>query len=113
MFLRGWLRKYDRCRSCGIAWRREEGFELGAMTLNTILTFIVVVSAMGVWMVLTAPDIPVLPMVLAIGVLAVLAPLFFFPFSFTLWLVFDLAARPPEADELAAAREAVTPERNA
>lgn len=83
------------------------------MTLNTILTFIVVVVAMGVWMVLTAPEIPVLPMVLAIGVVAVLAPLFFFPFSFTLWLVFDLVARPPEADELAKAREAVDATRNA
>jgi len=77
------------------------------MTLNTIATFVVVVMMMGVWMVLTAPEIPVLPMVFGVGVLAVAAPLFFFPFSFTFWLVFDLVARPPEADELAAARAAI------
>ena len=40
-FIRRWLGKYERCRTCGIRWRREEGFELGAVTVNTVITFIV------------------------------------------------------------------------
>jgi uncharacterized protein (DUF983 family) len=106
-FLRGWFGKHERCRTCGLRWHREEGFELGAMTTNTILTFGLVVVLMAIGFVLTAPDIPVVPMMIGVGVVGVVAPLCFFPFSYMLWLVFDLAARPPEAAELAEAQKFV------
>ena len=38
-FLAGWFKRYDRCRTCGVSWHREEGFELGTITINTIVTF--------------------------------------------------------------------------
>jgi hypothetical protein len=97
-FLRGWFRRHPRCRSCGIAWSREVGFELGAVTISTILTFGAITVCMAVGFVATAPDIPVLPLMLAIGA---------YPFSYTLWLAFDLAVHPPEAAELRAAAAAV------
>ena len=62
-FVRRWFGKYDRCRTCGIRWRREEGFELGAVTINTVLTFIVLTVAMTIGFIRTSPDIPILPMV--------------------------------------------------
>jgi uncharacterized protein (DUF983 family) len=106
-FLRGWLGKHDRCRTCGIPWRREEGFELGAVTVNTVLTFIVLTAGMTVGFVLTSPDIPVAPMVLSLIGVAVLMPIAIYPFTFTIWLAFDLAVRRPEAAELAKAAAAV------
>jgi uncharacterized protein (DUF983 family) len=106
-FIRKWLGKRERCRSCGIRWRREEGFELGAVTVNTVLTFIVLTAGMTIGFVLTSPDIPILPMVLSLIGVAVLMPIVIYPFTFTIWLAFDLAVRRPEAAELAAAAAAV------
>jgi uncharacterized protein (DUF983 family) len=106
-FLRGWFHRHDRCRTCGIEWRREVGFELGAVTVNTIVTFGSLTAAMVVGFVLTAPDIPVLPFVLALVAVAVVVPVAIYPFTYTVWLAFDLAVHPPEAAELAAARHAV------
>jgi uncharacterized protein (DUF983 family) len=106
-FIRRWLGKYDRCRTCGIRWRREEGFELGAITVNTVLTFIVLTAAMTVGFILTSPDIPVAPMVFSLLGVAVLMPIVIYPFTFTIWLAVDLAVHRPEAAELVEASAAV------
>jgi uncharacterized protein (DUF983 family) len=105
-FIRGWFGKYDRCRTCGIRWRREEGFELGAVTINTVLTFIVLTICMTVGFIMTSPDIPVLPFVLSLVGIAVLMPIVIYPFTFTLWLAFDLAVHRPDEAELAKAAAA-------
>ena len=99
-FIHGWFRKYDRCRTCGIRWRREEGFELGAVTINTVLTFIVLTACMTVGFIATSPDIPVLPMVLSLLGIAVLMPIVIYPFTFTIWLALDLAVHRPDATEM-------------
>jgi hypothetical protein len=62
---------------------------------------------MTIGFVLTAPDIPVAPMVLALLGIAVLMPIVIYPFTFTIWLAFDLAVHRPEAAELAEAAAAV------
>src|SRR4051794_5159400 len=107
-FIRRWLGKYERCRTCGIRWRREEGFELGAVTINTILTFIVLTAGMTVGFILTAPDIPVVPMILALLGVALVMPILIYPFSYTIWLAFDLGVHRPETPELLEAALAVT-----
>ncbi len=115
-FIRKWLGKYDRCRSCGIRWHREDGFELGAVTINTVLTFMVLTAGMTVGFVMTSPDIPVAPMVLSLIGVAILMPIVIYPFTFTMWLAFDLAVHRPDAAELAdaaAAIDAKEPERTA
>ena len=99
-FIHRWFRKYDRCRTCGIRWRREEGFELGAVTINTVLTFIVLTACMTVGFIATSPDIPVLPMVLSLLGIAVLMPIVIYPFTFTIWLALDLAVHRPDAAEM-------------
>jgi uncharacterized protein (DUF983 family) len=103
-FVRGWFHRHDRCRTCGLAWRREEGFELGAVTVNTIVTFGALTVAMAVGFVMTSPDIPVLPFVLSLAAVAVVVPIVIYPFTYTMWFAFDLAVHPPEPAELAAAQ---------
>ncbi len=83
------------------------GFELGAVTISTILTFGAIAICMAVGFVVTAPDIPVLPLMLGIGAVGVVVPVVAYPFSYTLWLAFDLAVHPPEAAELSAAAASV------
>jgi uncharacterized protein (DUF983 family) len=106
-FLRGWFRRHERCRTCGLRWHREVGFELGAVTMNTVVTFGALTLLMAIGFVATAPDIPVLPFVLGLAVAAVLVPIALYPFTYTMWLAFDLAVHPPEQAELDAARSAV------
>ena len=102
-FLRGWFRRYPRCRTCGIAWQREEGFELGAVTMNTMITFGAIVVGMAAGLVLTAPDIPVVLLCSILAGIAVVVPVLIYPFTYTVWLAFDLATHPPEVVELAEA----------
>jgi uncharacterized protein (DUF983 family) len=106
-FIRRWLGKYERCRTCGIPWRREEGFELGPLALNTVITFFTLAVAMAVGFVITYPDVPVVPMILWCAGIALLLPLIAYPFTFLIWLAFDLAVHPPEAKELSDAAAAV------
>lgn len=106
-FLRGWFRKYDRCRTCGISWHREEGFELGTITFNTIITFASIAIAMGVGFGVWGTDVPVLRFVLVLGAVAVLMPLLIYPLTYTLWLAFDLSVHPPDRAELDEAMAAV------
>jgi uncharacterized protein (DUF983 family) len=99
-FVRGWFGRHDRCRTCGIRWRREEWFELGAVIMNTFATFIMLTVFMVIGFVRTSPDIPVLPFVLGLAVVAVVVPIVIYPFTYTMWLAFDLAVHPPEAVEI-------------
>lgn len=103
-FLKGWFRKQPHCRSCGIGWQRGyEGFELGAMTVNVILSFGLLIVGLVVGIVLTLPDVQVRNLVIELGIAAVLLPLFFYPISYTLWQGVDLMMHPPIADDFALA----------
>jgi uncharacterized protein (DUF983 family) len=105
-FIRGWFRRHERCRTCGLRWHREEGFELGAVTVNTIITFGALTIAMVIGFVATSPDIPVLPFVLALSAVAIVMPILIYPFTYTMWFAFDLRVHPPEPGELAEASAA-------
>ena len=64
----GWFKRQERCHACGHAYRRgDEAFELGAITANIILTFLSLLGTVLVLVVLTAPDVPVLGVMLAAG----------------------------------------------
>jgi len=107
-FIRRWLGRYPRCRTCGIEWHREHGFELGPIALDIVFTFFTLGVAMIVAFVATAPDFPVLTLTLGFLAAAVVLPLFFYPFTYTLWLAFDLLAHQPTQPELDAAAAAAT-----
>lgn len=62
---------------------------------------------MTVGFVLTAPDIPVWPLILSLVGIAVLMPIVIYPFTFTMWLAFDLAVHRPESKELLEAAASV------
>ncbi|MEO6122682.1 MAG: DUF983 domain-containing protein [Ilumatobacteraceae bacterium] len=99
-FLRGWFHRHDRCRTCGIRWRREEGFELGAVTMNTVITMFVLVVAMAISLVVTIPDVPVGKLIISLSIVAVALPVIIYPFTYTLWLALDLTVHPPDKAEL-------------
>jgi uncharacterized protein (DUF983 family) len=106
-FIRRWFGRHERCRTCGIQWHREHGFELGPIALNVVFTFGSMAIIMIVAFVATAPDYNVAAlMALVIGA-AIILPMIYLPFTNTLWLAFDLAVHRPDERELAEAAEAV------
>jgi uncharacterized protein (DUF983 family) len=102
---RGWttglLKRVDRCRTCGYKYERQEGFSLGAVTMNIIVTFGLIAVVLLVGSIASYPDLAVVPMLVAGVVVAVMTPIVFYPFSYTLWAAVDLAMRPLEPAELA------------
>jgi uncharacterized protein (DUF983 family) len=102
-FIRRWLQRYDRCRTCGLRWHREHGFELGPIALNVVITFGALAIGMVVGFVATAPDFPVTALTIGFVVGAIVVPLVAFPFTNTLWFAVDLATHPPGPVELAEA----------
>ena len=107
-FIKHWLCRHERCRTCGIRWNREQGFELGPVGLNFLFTFFSLAVGMIVAFVSTSPDFPVRAMTIGFMGAAIVLPLFFYPFTNTLWLVVDLLAHKPDDAELAEAAAAVS-----
>ncbi len=101
-FFTGWFTKQERCRTCGIEWHRGyEGFELGAMAINAIVSLGLLVVGMVVGILVTWPDIAVLPLLLILGAAAIVIPLAVYPVTYTVWQAVDLAMRPPEPSDFA------------
>jgi uncharacterized protein (DUF983 family) len=99
-FFSGWFTREERCRTCGLGWRRGyEGFELGATTVNIIVVFAVLIAGLAIGVITTVPDIPVLGLALGLGAVAAVLPIVLYPVSYTLWQAVDLAMRPPDAGD--------------
>ena len=90
----------SRCPRCGFTFEREAGHWAGALGMNTVISFGALLVTVVAGVVATAPDINVVPLVVASCAVAVLAPLVVFPFSRTIWSAIDLAMRPLEPGEV-------------
>ena len=100
-WFRRWFRRQERCPTCGYRAERQDGFMLGAMTMNVIVTFFLLAVDIVVGTVVTYPDIAAVPMVVVGLVVAVVWPVFFYPMTYTLWAAVDLLMHPLEPPELA------------
>jgi len=106
----GLLKRSERCRTCGYKYERQPGFSLGAVTMNTIVTFGLLALVLTVGIVVTYPDIAAMPIVIVSLAVTLVVPIAFYPFSYTLWAAVDLFMRPLDQSELAdAAAHVATP----
>ena len=98
----GWFRMKERCPRCGYKFEREEGFFLGAYTINLAIAegLLLILAIIPLIALLNAnPDVSVVP-ILVIGlVAAIAAPVVFYPFSRTIWSAIDIVLRPPDRSE--------------
>ena len=69
--------------------------------MNTIVTFGLLAAVLLVGSILSYPDIAVVPMLIVAGLVAVVVPIVFYPFSYTIWAAVDLTMRPLDAAEQA------------
>lgn len=107
-FLRGWFHRHESCQHCGLSVQRgEDGFELGAATVNVMVTLAALIVAAGVPILLTYPQVDAGLLIAVLGVVAVVLPIVLYPFSFTIWFAVELLMDPPSSAALAVAHERV------
>lgn len=87
--------------------RGHAGFELGAATVNAILTFGSLIVAAGISIVVTYPDVAVARLLIVLGAVAVVLPILLYPLTYTLWFAIELLMERPSEQELAAAEQYV------
>ncbi|MCU1397587.1 MAG: hypothetical protein JWN62_696 [Acidimicrobiales bacterium] len=83
--------------------RGQDGFELGAASVNAILTLGALVVTAGISIVVTYPEVAVRPLLIALGLAAVVLPVVLYPFTYTLWFAIELLMEPPSPADVAAA----------
>ena len=77
------------CIKCDLLFDKEPGYWTGAMALNVALTSTVIVLGLVIGLVVTSPNIAVVPIILALLPIAIFMPIFGYPYSHTLWMTID------------------------
>ena len=100
-FIRGWFHQHESCQSCGISLQRgADGFSLGAATINGVLTLGALVVGGAAAVIATLSHIRVVPIMVGGGILAIVLPIFFFPFTYALWFAVELMMEAPSEQVL-------------
>jgi uncharacterized protein (DUF983 family) len=86
-----WFTMVDNCPRCHLHFEREAGYWAGALAINIGLAIVAFVLAFGIGLAVTAPDIPVLPLLAVLIPLMVIVPTVGYPFSKTIWVAVDRA----------------------
>ncbi len=100
----------DTCPGCGHSFEREQGYWLGAVIINTAVTFALFI-AIGITIIsATWSDVPWQTLLVVTLVFNGLFPLLFYPFSKTIWVALDLGVRPVEQPNVPSAGPATRTE---
>ena len=83
---RGWLAMKQDCPTCDLHFERVDGYWLGSMALNLVVTEGFFIAALVGLLVATWPDVPWTRVLVALVAINVLVPLLFHPPSRTLWM---------------------------
>ncbi len=92
----GWFTMKERCPTCDLHFegRPEEGHMLGGMTINIGLTAGILILGMFIYIaVLATSDTggpPVWFVVVTSAALAIILPIFFYPFTKTMWVAAEI-----------------------
>jgi len=96
---RRWVIMVERCPRCGFTFERAPGQWLGSWFLNIclaqMLAIVIVIAGVVIWY----PHPPTLTLAIGGGLATVLFPIWFFPYSRTIWVAIDLAMTPLEFGE--------------
>src|SRR5262249_20084661 len=96
---RRWFTMAERCPRCGFRFERIEGHWLGALGMNTMVSFAAVLLAVILGFVLTYPNGSTTAAVTGIVAVAIIVPLLFFPVARTLGSATPRAMRPLEPED--------------
>lgn len=91
-----WFEVRDRCPTCNFPIRREEGHWIGAVGINTVVSFGLLLLTLGATIALTWDDRRAAVILIPSFAVAAIVPVAFFGSSQTVWSAIDLAMRPLE-----------------
>lgn len=95
----------DYCERCGLWFEREEGYWVGAVIINTTVTFATFIIVFSSLVAATWPDVP-WPVVMGVTIVAnAVIPVAFYPVSKAIWLALEMSWHPLEPAELKSASE--------
>jgi uncharacterized protein (DUF983 family) len=94
-----WFRIRERCPRCHFPLQREEGFWIGGIGMNTVVTFGLVGVSLLVSFLLTWDDRRGVAVFVPAFAVAAIVPLAFFGSSLTLWSAIHLAMTPVQPDD--------------
>ena len=101
-FFVSWFKTQDRCRGCNLLWQRNtQGFVLGALAINFVLTGGALIVTLVIGVVASYPDLAIFELLVSTVGVTLLVGIFGYPISYTTWLAVDLIMRPVESGELA------------
>ncbi len=89
---RNWFKMADACPSCGLRFERSDGYWLGSMALNLVVTEAIFVAALVALLVATWPAVPWTKVLVSVVALYVVVPLVSYPFSRTIWVAVERQA---------------------
>ena len=89
----GWFTIAPRCPRCGLTFEREEGYWVGAMMVNIVVTEALFVALLVGLLVATWPDVPWTAVMIAVVVANLVIPIVFYPFSKTVWMAMERIVR--------------------
>lgn len=95
----GWFTMVEDCTGCGLHFERESGYWVGAVTINTTVTFISFVVLFVGLTLATWPDPPWALIMVVVVALNLIFPIVFYPISKTLWAALELSWHPLELDD--------------
>ena len=95
----GWFAVRDRCPRCNYPINRQDDQWIGALGMNTIVSFTLLLGVIAVGFAVTYPDPPVAVLMAVALTVAVVVPIGFYPISKSLWSAIDMAMRGPEPDD--------------
>ncbi len=107
---RRWVTLREECPRCGFRFERKPGHFVGAVGMNTIATFALLLITLVAGIGLTWPDVRVIPLLVPMLLMAVLVPLLIHPTAKTLWVGIDLMMNPLEPGESVVESEERTPQ---
>ncbi len=97
---RRWTQMAEKCPNCGLVFGRFEGQWIGAIGINTIASFFILMVFIGATTALSFPNPNPRPLIIMAIIVAVTMPLLLFPFSRTFWMGMDLMMTPLEPHEV-------------
>lgn len=87
---------HDQCPQCGLKFEREQGYWVGSMIINTMVTFALLMLVLVGGMILLWPDVPWTALFVATVAVAGLTPVLFHPLSRTVWMAIEMSYHPVE-----------------
>lgn len=94
-----WFTLRNRCPRCNYPTNRQDDQWIGALGMNTIVSFTLLLGVIAVGFVVTYPDPPIAVLMAVALSVAVVFPVGFYPISKSLWSAIDMAMRGPDPDD--------------